>query len=104
VARIDSLETMDDRADPAGQARLVVDGADVMIPLAGVLDLGTECDRIGKRLEGIAADAERAAGKLGNEAFLSKAPAEVVEKERSKLAALEEERAVLEAQRVELGC
>jgi valyl-tRNA synthetase len=82
----------------------VVDGADVMIPLAGLLDVETECARIRKRLDGIGADAERAAGKLGNEAFVSKAPAEVVEKERSKLAALEEERAVLEAQLAELGC
>jgi valyl-tRNA synthetase len=95
---------VDDRTDPPGQARLVVDGADVMIPLAGLLDVDTECARIRKRLDGIGADAERAARKLSNEAFVSKAPADVVDKERSKLAALEEERAVLEAQLVELGC
>jgi hypothetical protein len=35
---------------------------------------------------------------------VSKAPAEVVEKERARLGALEEERQVLEAQLVELGC
>ncbi|HKX25528.1 MAG TPA: valine--tRNA ligase, partial [Actinomycetota bacterium] len=104
VARIDRLEVLDDGADPSGSARLVVQGAEVMIPLAGVLDVESECARIRKRLEEVARDAERAARKLDNRGFTDQAPSEVVEKERRKLVAVEEERAVLEAQLVELGC
>jgi valyl-tRNA synthetase len=104
VARIEALEALDGPAHPSGHARLVVDGAEVLIPLAGVLDPDAECARIRRRLGGIGADAERAARKLDNEGFVSKAPAEVVEKERAKLGALEEERALLEAQLAELGC
>ncbi len=104
VARIESLEIAAEPADPSGHARLVVGGADVLIPLAGVLDADAECARMRKRLEGIAGDAERAARKLDDRGFTSKAPPEVVERQRSKLASLEEERAILEAQLVELGC
>jgi valyl-tRNA synthetase len=48
--------------------------------------------------------AERAARKLDNRGFTDQAPPEVVDKERRKLVSVEEERAVLEAQLVELGC
>jgi valyl-tRNA synthetase len=104
VARIDRLDVLDDGADPSGSARLVVQGAEVLIPLAGVLDVETECARIRKRLDQVAGDAERAARKLDNRGFTDQAPPEVVEKERRKLVAVEGERAVLEAQLVELGC
>jgi valyl-tRNA synthetase len=104
LARLDRLEATDDAGDAVGHARLVVDGADVLIPLAGVLDTDAECARIRTRLDGIAVTAERSARKLDTPGFVAKAAPEVVEKERGKLAALEEERAVLEAQLAELGC
>ncbi|HEX2025771.1 MAG TPA: valine--tRNA ligase [Actinomycetota bacterium] len=104
LARIDRLELLDGEADGAGQARLVVAGAEVLIPVEGVLDTGAECERIRKRLEAIAGEAARAAGKLDNSGFTSKAPSDVVDRERRKLVTLEEERAVLEAQLAELGC
>ena len=104
VARIGTLQSVTGEPDRSGHARLVVEGAEVLIPLAGVLDAAGECARIRTRLGGIGADAERAKRKLDNPGFVSKAPAEVVEKERARLGALEEERLVLEAQLVELGC
>jgi valyl-tRNA synthetase len=104
VARIDRLETIGGDDDVAGQARLVVRGAEVLIPLAGVLDAAAECERIRNRLKALAGDAERAARKLDNRGFTEQAPAEVVEKERGRLASVEEERAVLEAQLTELAC
>jgi valyl-tRNA synthetase len=104
LARIDRLELLDGATDGGGHARLVVHGAEVLIPLAGVLDSETECARIRKRLRTIAADAEWAARKLEDPGFTGKAPPEVVEKERQKLVSLEEERALLEAQLNELGC
>ena len=104
VARIERLETLDGGSDGSGQARLMVQGAEVLIPLAGVLDAASECARIRKRLDAIAGEAERVARKLDNRGFTAKAPADVVEKERRKLVTLEEERALLEAQLAELGC
>jgi valyl-tRNA synthetase len=49
------------------------------------LDAGAVADRLGKRREELRAEVERGERKLGNEGFLAKAPAEVVEEERGKL-------------------
>ena len=104
LARLDSLELTDAPLDPAGAARLMVDGAEVMIPLGGILDPAAECERIRKRLRDVEAHAARAKGKLTNEGFLSKAPGDVVVAERRKVSSLEEERRLLESQLAELGC
>lgn len=104
VGRIGSLQTLDGPADTSGNARLMVRGTEILIPLTGVLDTAAECARMRGRLEAIAADAERAARKLDNPGFTAKAPPEVVEKQREKLASLEQEREVLESQLAELGC
>ncbi|MGH2684218.1 MAG: valine--tRNA ligase, partial [Actinomycetota bacterium] len=104
VARIETLDLVDGETDPAGHARLVVRGAEVLVPLAGLLDPDAECARLRKRLKDIATEAERTARKLDNPGFTQKAPADVVEKERRKLAEREEERSLLEAHLAELGC
>ncbi len=104
VGRIETLEVAGDGLDPAGHARMVVQGSEVLVPLTGVLDPAAECDRIRGRLSELGKDAERSARKLDNRGFVDKAPAEVVEKERGRLAGLEGERAVLESQLAELGC
>jgi valyl-tRNA synthetase len=104
LARLGSLEIVPDGFDPSGSARLTVQDAEVLIPLASVLDPRTECVRIRGRLSGIAEDAERSRKKLDNDGFVTKAPSEVVEGERRKLAGLEEQKHALEAQLAELGC
>jgi valyl-tRNA synthetase len=104
LAGLASLEFVSDGFDPSGCARLAVQDAEVLVPLAGVLDSQTECLRIRGRLSGIAEDAERSRRKLDNEGFVKKAPSEVVDGERRKLAGLEEQERVLEAQLAELGC
>jgi valyl-tRNA synthetase len=104
VGRIGSLEALDGAADSSGNARLLVQGAELLIPLEGILDTEAECGRIRKRLEALGGEAEAAARKLDNKGFTEKAPPEVVGKQRDKLARLEGERAVLESQLVELGC
>jgi valyl-tRNA synthetase len=104
LARLDALELAGESPDPSEAARLVVDGAEVVIPLAGVLDPAAECERIRKRLRAVDADATRAKDKLANEGFLTKAPGNVVVAERRKVASLEEERGLLEAQLAELDC
>lgn len=103
LATVSLLEALDGPADPTGCARLVAGGAQLLIPLAGVLDPEVERARLSKRLSEIDADAARIEGKLANESFLQRAPAEVVDKERAKLAALKEEAATLAAQLEELS-
>ena len=76
---------MDDAA-PENAMAAVVNSAKVYLPLKGLIDVEKELARLQKELDGAEKEAKRAAGKLGNQNFLSKAPAEVVEKEKNKQA------------------
>ncbi len=103
LAGISTLDVLDRPGDPAGSARLSADGAQLLIPLAGVLDPEVERARIGKRLAEIEAAAARSEGKLSSQGFVAKAPAAVVEEERRRLAEAKEEAVTLAAQLDELG-
>jgi valyl-tRNA synthetase len=74
-----------------------------LIPLAGVLDPEVERARLIRRIGEVEETASRSERKLANEAFVSNAPAAVVERERDRLAALKEEAASLAEQLGELG-
>ncbi|HKJ01644.1 MAG TPA: hypothetical protein VJ997_04295, partial [Longimicrobiales bacterium] len=71
------------------------DGAELFLPLEGVIDVERERERLRteiRRLEDVVAATDR---KLANEAFVSKAPAEVVDKERNKAESAREQAATL---------
>ena len=76
-------------APPADAATFVVGGAEVYLPLAGMVNLDEERARLQKELERAGADVERRRGKLANASFVERAPAPVVQKERDALAASE---------------
>jgi valyl-tRNA synthetase len=103
LAALSDLVVIEGAVDTAGCARLLADGAPVLIPLAGVLDLEVERERLTKRARQIEADESAIEAKLANEGFLSNAPAEVVEKQRERMAGLKEEASTLAAQLEELG-
>ncbi len=86
---------------PAKALAIVTSGVEVYLPLAGMVDLEREQERLNKELQSVEADIARAQGLLSNERFTAKAPPEVVEKERNKLAAAEERKAALAA-RIEM--
>ncbi|HEY8345022.1 MAG TPA: valine--tRNA ligase [Bacillota bacterium] len=67
----------------------VVSGVEIFLPLAGLVDLDLEKQRLEKELAGLAAERKRLTEKLENKQFVTKAPAAVVEKERAKLAEVE---------------
>ena len=87
----------DGRAGRPDSAIAVLADAEVILPLEGLIDKEAELAKLRKTL----ADLERQLGplqaKLGNEAFVSRAPAEVVEAQRAKLAELEAQRAAVAA-------
>ena len=58
----------------------------IYVPLEGLIDLEKEKARINKELKKVEADLQQAEGKLNNEKFTAKAPAEVIEKEKMKAA------------------
>jgi len=75
----------DDKQGPAS-ASAVVGDLSVLIPMAGLIDKEAELARLDKAIEKLEKEAGRVRGKLGNENFVSKAPAAVIEKEQAKLA------------------
>jgi valyl-tRNA synthetase len=103
LANLSTLDLLQAPGDPAGCARLVADGAQLLVPLAGVLDPDVERARLSKRISAIEADAARIEAKLANDAFIRRAPIDIVEKERGRLASLKDETAGLSAQLDELG-
>ncbi|MDZ7625656.1 MAG: class I tRNA ligase family protein [Ignavibacteriaceae bacterium] len=84
LARVEDLKAGDNVTKPKASASSVVKSSEIYIPLEGLIDLDVERQRLQKeitRLEGSLAGIEK---KLSNEKFVSGAPAEVVEKERTK--------------------
>jgi valyl-tRNA synthetase len=72
--------------------------ATVVIPMASMLDLGAEKKKIEKELEQTRAEAKRLETRLKDEAFLTKAPPAVIEKERQKLYTLKDKLEKLQQQ------
>ena len=68
----------------------VLEGLVVYVPLAGLADIGAEREKLGKEQTRLEGEAARLSGKLSNEGFTAKAPPQVVEAERAKLASAEE--------------
>ncbi|MER7552479.1 MULTISPECIES: valine--tRNA ligase [Streptomyces] len=82
------------RLQPAGDgfqatASLPVAGATVALDLSGTIDVAAERKRLTKDLEAAQKEKAQATGKLGNEAFLAKAPDNVVDKIRGRLSKAE---------------
>ncbi|CAM4437585.1 valine--tRNA ligase [Paenibacillus phoenicis] len=70
----------------------VVTGAELFLPLSGLIDIGQEIERLTKELDHLNKEVERVEKKLANEGFVSKAPAKVIEEERAKMADYSEKR------------
>jgi valyl-tRNA synthetase len=78
---------------PAGSVQLLVRGEIAAMPLKGVVDLAAERARLEKELKKVADDIDRVDKKLGNADFMARAPEEVVDEQREKLAEAEDRRA-----------
>ncbi|WP_329155301.1 valine--tRNA ligase [Streptomyces anulatus] len=91
------------RLQPAGDgfqatASLPVAGATVALDLSGTIDVAAERKRLTKDLEAARKEKAQATGKLGNEAFLAKAPDNVVDKIRGRLSKAEADIERIDAQ------
>ncbi len=80
---------------PSQSMTAVVTGAELFLPLVGLINLEEEIARLEKELEKWAKEVKLVTGKLSNEKFVSKAPEALVNAEREKLADYEEKHAVV---------
>jgi valyl-tRNA synthetase len=67
-------------------ATALVGGMKILIPMSGLIDKAAESARLSKEIAKLRQEAERGQAKLGNADFIGRAPAEVVEKERARVA------------------
>lgn len=82
---IDNLELRPLNGEkPENAMAAVVTGIEVYLPLAGLIDVEKENQRLSKELAAMEKDLQRAGGKLNNAGFLAKAPEDVIAKERAK--------------------
>jgi valyl-tRNA synthetase len=85
LARVNDLRIGVIETKPTSAATGVIKGAEVYIPLEGIIDLNQERDRLQKEISKISKDIDVFSKKLSNKNFVDKAPKEVVEKDTAKL-------------------
>ena len=95
------IDTAQQRPDKA--KTIVLNGAEVILPMAGMIDMDAERTRLQKEIAGCEGEIARLGGRLADEKFTSKAPSHVVEREREKLTALKDKLATLNERILELG-
>jgi valyl-tRNA synthetase len=90
------------QAEPKGALPIVTSSATIYLPLAQMIDLAAERERLSKELKDVNAQIERMTKLLGGD-FANKAPANVVQKERDRLADLQVKAEKLREQIKRLG-
>ena len=103
MARVSEFTVAAGAPKPAESAAVVVEGAEVYSVLTGMVDFDAERTRLAKEQKKLAGDAAKFSKKLSNPGFLAKAAPEIVEKDRAKLAEIEDQLVRVEAQLAELG-
>ncbi|BCA30596.1 valine--tRNA ligase [Metapseudomonas otitidis] len=99
LAKLESVRVLASGEEAPMSATALVGDMQVLVPMAGLIDKDAELARLDKEIQRLDGEVKRVGGKLANEGFVAKAPAEVLEKERAKLAEAEQALANLTEQR-----
>jgi valyl-tRNA synthetase len=91
LVRASSISIRETLDAPRASARAVLaGGAEVAVPLEGLIDFAQERERLRKEEDKLAKEAERLRGQLANENFVARAPAEKVSELRQRMADIEQ--------------
>jgi valyl-tRNA synthetase len=96
LARLGEIRYQTDGERPRGAALAVIDGAEIHVPLAGLVNLQEESKRLEKEIAKVVNDLAGIQRKLGDAKFIERAPEEVVEEQRDRSVQLGEKRQSLE--------
>ncbi|NND90987.1 MAG: valine--tRNA ligase [Granulosicoccus sp.] len=99
LARLDTIEVLEQDADAPESAVALVEQLKLMIPMAGLIDKDAELARLTRETDRLTEEVERLSRKLANPGFTAKAPAAVVEGEQRKRDEARVSLAQLEVQR-----
>ena len=98
LAKLESIVWLNQGDEKPMSSTSLVDQMELLIPMAGLIDVTAEQARLSKELDKLEKDIQRIDGKLSNASFVDKAPAAVVEKERAKKHEIEQAKNKLEQQ------
>lgn len=85
LAHLESITWLEPNEEAPMSATALVGDMDILVPMAGLIDKEAELARLTKEMEKIQKELLKIQGKLSNEKFTSKAPEDVVNKERNRL-------------------
>lgn len=85
LAKLESIDILTDANQAPESAIALVGEMNILIPMAGLIDKSAELARLEKEIDRLKNEQKRLDGKLNNDKFVARAPAEVVAKEREKL-------------------
>jgi valyl-tRNA synthetase len=98
LARLDSVRWLDANAKAPESAIALVGDMQILIPLAGLIDKEAELARLNKEMDKLKRELAKCTAKLDNPKFTERAPANIVEKERQRVADMSASLQQLEAQ------
>ncbi len=85
LARLGKIDATDQT--PKNAAQIILEEASFILPLEGVIDIAQESARLEKEIAKNESDIKKLESKLGNEKFVSRAPAEIIAENRERLEA-----------------
>ncbi|KAA0874721.1 valine--tRNA ligase [Nitrincola tapanii] len=103
LAKLEEIQVLATGADAPMAATGLLGNMEILVPMAGLIDKEAELARLAKELDKLNKEIARLDGKLSNAGFVSKAPAEVVAKEREKLAEMQSAYTRLSEQQAEIA-
>ncbi len=86
LAKLESITVLSSSDTAPESAVALVGEMKILIPMAGLIDKEAELKRLDKEIARLEGEIKRFTGKLSNQNFVAKAPAEVITKEKEKLA------------------
>ena len=84
LAKLESIDWLEADQDAPASATGLHAGLEILVPLAGLIDVTAERTRLDKEISKLQGILKQVEGKLGNNRFVENAPADVVQKERDK--------------------
>ena len=102
LARPETLSWIDTEAEPPPSAIKIIGDLKILVPLAGLIDVAAELERIDKEINKILKEIARIQSKLSNDAFVKNAPADIVDKEKTKIQDYEKTKSDFESQKARI--
>jgi len=96
IKRLARLDSLDFGRPQAGAVQIVLEEATLALPLAGIIDIGAESQRLKREIDKVGSEIKQLDAKLANEKFVSRAPEHVVEEQRERKTEAEATAAKLE--------